>query len=207
MENNMKVTVINGSARGKGNSHAIVKAFCDNLAQGTETTIYELSKMKNSGCIGCMSCKGKTERCVIKDDLTPVYEEMHESDVLVLASPVYFGDVSGQAKIFIDRLYHLFTPDFHEGFDHEGGSGEGKRKKRYSRLKEGVKLVFITSQGSVMEDMYADIQERYPVFFKYLGFSEVHSIRGLGDPIVFPEANRMEEALEQACKLGEQLSS
>ncbi|WP_320176082.1 flavodoxin family protein [Maridesulfovibrio sp.] len=201
----MKVTVVNGSARTKGNSHAIVNALCEGFAEGVEVKSYELSKMKNSGCIGCMSCKGKIELCVIKDDLTPVYEEMHESDVLVLASPVYFGDVSGQAKIFIDRLYHLFTPDFHDGFDPEGGVIEEKMRN-YSRLKRGVKFVFITSQGAVMEGMYADIQGRYPLFFKYLGFDEVYSIRGLGDPLAFPEANRMEEALEQARELGRRLS-
>jgi len=199
----MKVTVINGSGRKKGNSHAIANALCDNLSQDAEVKTYELSGMKYSGCIGCMSCKGKTERCIIKDDLTLVYEEMHESDVVVLSSPVYFGDVNGQAKLFIDRLYHLFTPDFHEAFDHEEGEGE---PKRYSRLKEGVKLVFVTSQGAVQEDMYADIEQRYSVFFKYLGFSEVHSIRGLGDPVAFPDANRMKEALQQARELGELLS-
>lgn len=125
--------------------------------------------------------------------------------MLVLASPVYFGDVSGQAKIFIDRLYHLFTPNFHDGFDPEGGVIEEKMRN-YSRLKKGVKFVFITSQGAVMEDMYADIQGRYQLFFKYLGFDEVHSIRGLGDSIAFPDGNRMEEALEQARELGKRLS-
>ncbi|ACS79462.1 flavodoxin family protein [Maridesulfovibrio salexigens] len=201
----MKVTVVNGSARIKGNSHAIVNALCEGFAEDAEIKSYELSKMTNSGCLGCMSCKGKTERCIIQDDLTPVYEEIHESDVLVLASPVYFGDVSGQAKIFIDRLYHLFAPDFHDGFDPEGGVIEEKMRS-YSRLKRGVKFVFVTSQGAAMEDMYADIQGRYPLFFKYLGFDEVYSIRGLGDPIAFPEANRMEDALEQARELGKRLS-
>ncbi|WP_419778977.1 flavodoxin family protein [Maridesulfovibrio sp.] len=199
----MKVIVINGSGRKKGNSHTIVKALCDNLSQDAEVKIHELPGMKYSGCIGCMSCKGKAERCVIMDDLTPVYEEIHESDVVVLSSPVYFGDVNGQVKLFIDRLYHLFTPDFHEAFDHDEAEGENKR---YSRLKEGVKLVFVISQGAVQEDMYADIAQRYSTFFKFLGFSEVHSIRGLGDPVAFPEANRMEEALQQARELGGMLS-
>ncbi|TIH20190.1 flavodoxin family protein [Marinifilum sp. JC120] len=200
----MKVTIVNGSARKKGNSHAIVNALCETLADRAEINTYELGSMENSGCLGCMSCKGKTERCAINDDLAPVYDAMHESDVLVLASPVYFGDVSGQAKIFIDRLYHLFTPDFHEALEFEAGSEEGRR---FSRLKNGVKLVFVLSQGALMEDMYADIQERYPVFFKYLGFSEVHTIRGLGDPVFYPDAHRMEDALEQARELGRKLSN
>ena len=199
----MKVTVINGSGRKKGNSHAIVEGFCGNLTKDTEVTEFELSGMNYAGCIGCMSCKGKSERCVIKDDLTPVYEEMHESDVVVLSSPVYFGDVSGQTKQFIDRLYHLFTPDFHDALDQEDGEESGKR---YSRLKEGVQLVFILAQGAVDEEMYADIPQRYAVFFEYLGFSEVHTIRGIGDRWQRPDDNRLDEAIQQARELGMQLS-
>ncbi|WP_319780322.1 flavodoxin family protein [Maridesulfovibrio sp.] len=200
----MKVTVVNGSARKKGNSHSLVAALCEGFAEDTEVVTYELQELKGSGCIGCMSCKGKTERCAIEDGLTPVYGDMHESDVLVIASPVYFGDVSGQAKIFIDRLYHIFTPDFHDGLNLEPGSVE---RRRFSRLKDGVKVVFMTSQGAINEDLYADIQDRYPLFFKYLGFSEIHTIREFGDPGTYPDQHRMEEALEQARKLGRQLSS
>ncbi|WP_415718296.1 flavodoxin family protein [Maridesulfovibrio sp.] len=199
----MKVTVVNGSGRKKGNSHAIVEGFCGNLPKDATVNTYELSAMNYTGCIGCMSCKGKAERCVIKDDLTPVYEEMHESDIVVLSSPVYFGDVSGQAKQFIDRLYHLFTPDFHDALD-QGGTKN--LSKRYSRLQEGVKLVFVLAQGAVQEDLYADIQQRYTQFFEFLGFSEVHTIRGIGDRLQRPDDNRLDEAIQQARELGVQLS-
>lgn len=194
----MNVTVIHGSPRKKGNSHQIVRELCEELEKkGASISQHEMQGLSVQGCLGCMACKTKTERCVIKDDLTPVYEEVHNADVLVMASPVYFGDISSQLKPFMDRLYHLFTPDFHES--HE--EAEGVDRGRVTRLKEGTKLVFITTQGSPSSVDFADIQTRYGKFFRWLGFDEVHCLRGLGDPDVH-ENHNMEQVLEQAKALG-----
>lgn len=200
----MKVTVVKGSARKKSNSSEIVNAFCEGLADGTEIKEYEMQKLNASGCIGCMACKGKVERCAIKDDLTEVHDEMHESDVLVLSSPVYFGDVNAQTKTFIDRLYHLFTPDFHDGFDEEGNIDSSRR---FSRLKEGTKLVFIIAQGAPDPSMYGDIQEKYERFLRFLGFDEVHILREVGDPGYYPQLSNAGSVLEQARELGRSFSA
>ncbi|WP_432735853.1 flavodoxin family protein [Maridesulfovibrio sp. FT414] len=197
----MKVTVVKGSARKKGNSNDIVNAFCEGLAEGTEVKTYEMQSLKVSGCIGCMICKTKLERCAIKDELSGVYDDVHESDVVVLSTPVYFGDVNAQTKIFIDRLYHLFTPDFHEGIDENGNA---QPDPRYSRLKRGTKLVFIVAQGSPYEAKYADVSERYELFFRFLGFEEVHVIRGIGDPAYRPDDNNAQDAFARARALGQE---
>lgn len=203
----MKVTIVQGSARRKGNSHDIVNALCEGFAEGTEISTYEMQALNASGCMGCMSCKGRTERCAIEDDLSEVYEKMHDSDVLVLASPVYFGDVSAQAKTFIDRLYHLYTPDFHDGIDENGLVRTDVDLSRFSRLKRGTRMVFITAQGSPFEDRYADISERYCTFFRFLGFDEVHPLRGIGNPSFYPDRNNAQEAFALARALGRELSA
>ncbi|WP_066852932.1 flavodoxin family protein [Halodesulfovibrio spirochaetisodalis] len=195
----MKVTIVHGSPRKKGNTHKMVEALCDGFAPDTEISSFEAQKLTASGCLGCMTCKGKSDRCVINDDLTPVYDAMHESDVLVIASPIYFGDVTAQAKNFIDRLFHLFPQDFHDNYNHDGQSST-------SRLKKGTKLVFITAQGSVSEEEFADVHPRYAKFFTWLGFKETFSIRGLGDPAAW-ETHRMDEAFEAARNLGKKLTA
>ena len=68
--------------------------------------------MNFKGCQGCGACKAEKEKCVVQDDLTQVLEAVRETDVLVLASPVYFADVTAQMKAFVDRTYSFLKPDF-----------------------------------------------------------------------------------------------
>ena len=68
--------------------------------------------MEFQGCQGCGGCKTKSQTCILEDDLTPVLQAVRDADLLVLASPVYFGDLSGQLKCFFDRTYSYFNPDF-----------------------------------------------------------------------------------------------
>ena len=54
-----------------------------------------------------MACKLKDRAsnvCRFRDGLTPVLEEISQADGLVLGSPVYFGDVTGQMRAFLERL-------------------------------------------------------------------------------------------------------
>ena len=195
----MKITAVNGSPRMKGNSHAIVSAFCERAKElGAEINIFEMSRLKNvRGCQGCMACKGRTEVCVIKDDVTEIYEQLQASDIVVLASPVYFSDLSSQIKPFIDRLYQFFPANFHDAFDFETLTYNGKR---VGRIKEGKTAVLITTQGGNMPEVQQDIHPRYEMFMRWLGFDTVYNIRGLGDPAMGIE-NNMEEAIQQAQKL------
>lgn len=195
----MKIIVVNGSPRMKGNSHAIVSAFCERAKElGAEINIFEMSRLKNvRGCQGCMACKGRTEVCVIKDDVTEIYEQLQASDIVVLASPVYFSDLSSQIKPFIDRLYQFFPANFHDAFDFETLTYNGKR---VGRIKEGKTAVLITTQGGNMPEIQQDIHPRYEMFMRWLGFDTVYNIRGLGDPAMGIE-NNMEEAIQQAQKL------
>ena len=161
----MKITCILGSPRPNGNSVAIAKKFCETAEKkGAEIARFELNKMNYRGCQGCMACKTKHDKCVLKDDLTEVLESIKNSDITLLAAPVYFGDVTSQAKGFIDRSYSNLKPTFYT--DPENAS----------RLDKGKKLIFITVQGAP-EENFADIYPRYEYFFKWQ-FDEVYSLRG-----------------------------
>lgn len=200
----MKITVINGSPRMKGNSHAIVNAFCDTAKeQGAEIKAFEMSRLKNvRGCQGCMACKSKTDTCVIHDDLTEIYDHIQSSDIVIIASPVYFADLSSQIKPFIDRLYQFFPANFHDAFDFETLCYNGKR---VGRIKEHKKAILITTQGGNVPEIQKDIHPRYEMFLRWLGFDEVYNIRGLGDPGMGIE-NNMEDAIQQAHKLAEKIT-
>ena len=62
-------------------------------------------------CKGCFACL-KLGHCVINDDAVEIAEKMHDADVLVFVTPVYYYSVSGQLKTMLDRANPLFGTDY-----------------------------------------------------------------------------------------------
>ncbi|MEW6116669.1 MAG: flavodoxin family protein [Nitrospirota bacterium] len=164
----MNIVCLLGSPRPNGNSAAIAKHFLDTAASlGGHIQTFELNKLAYRGCQGCLVCKTRLDKCVLKDDLTRVLDAVHEADVLVLATPVYYGDVTGQLKLYLDRTYSYLKPDY-------------LTNPQPSRLAPGKRLVFIVTQGHPDEAMFNDVFPRYDKFFKWYGFKESHLIRACG---------------------------
>ncbi len=163
-----KIVCVLGSPRLQGNSSAIAKRFCQEAETlGASVETFPLNKLSYRGCQGCMACKTKLDRCILEDDLARVLDAVREADVLVMSSPVYYGDVSSQLKAFIDRTFSYLTPNF-------------ATDPNPSRLRPGKKLVFILAQAQPDERLFADIYPRYEGFFKWYGFDGNHLIRCAG---------------------------
>lgn len=101
--NMKKVLILSGSPRRNGNSDIL----CDEFARGALEAGHEVEKIriaekKIGYCRACYACRG-TGICAIKDDMAEVLQKMIDSDVLVLASPVYFYSIDAQLKALIDR--------------------------------------------------------------------------------------------------------
>lgn len=164
----MKIISVVGSPRVDGNSATIAKKFCDTAEElGAEVKTYVLNELRYQGCQGCMLCKTKLDRCALQDDLTEVLDAVRNTDVLVLSSPVYFWDVSGQLKTFTDRTFSYLVPDF-------------ITNPVKSRLAAGKKLVFILAQNNPDPESFPDIFPKFDFFFKTFGFAERHLIRAFG---------------------------
>ncbi len=79
---------------------------------GAETELINLYDIQFKGCTSCFACKLKgnsVSKCVMKDDLERVLQEICECDVLVLGSPIYFTSVTGEMKSFMERLIFPYT--------------------------------------------------------------------------------------------------
>ena len=101
----MKVLGVIGSPHRKGNTAALVESVLEGARMsGAETEAVYLDQINLNPCLACDGCK-KMSRCVQPDDMQGVYDKIAGSRALVLGSPVYFDQVSAQAKMFIDRLY------------------------------------------------------------------------------------------------------
>jgi len=99
--------------------------------------------------------------------LTEVLEAVRGTDILVLATPIYYWDVTSQLKAFLDRTFSYLVHDF-------------MTNPNKSRLASGKKLVFIQVQGDIYESMFTDVFPKFDYFFKAYGFVESHLIRACG---------------------------
>mgnify|MGYP000125688933 CR=1 FL=1 len=63
--------------------------------------------------MACEYCFSHNGECAQKDDMTQVYAELKDADMVVFASPIYWFDITAQLKAVIDRLYVGATAGFH----------------------------------------------------------------------------------------------
>ena len=98
-----KIVILNGSPRKTGNTSTLVKAFTEGAENAGHTvTEFFLDGMNIHGCKGCFGGHSSQEcPCVQKDDMTQIYPAVKESDVVVLATPLYYWNMSGQLRTAI----------------------------------------------------------------------------------------------------------
>lgn len=107
-----KVLIISTSPRKGGNSETLADEFARGAKEAgnivEKVSLYD----KTIGfCKGCLACL-KLGHCVIQDDAVEIASKMHEADVLVFATPVYYYSVSGQLKTMLDRANPLYDTDY-----------------------------------------------------------------------------------------------
>ena len=107
------IVILNGSPRRNGNTVAIVNEFIRGAKEnGHHLTEFFLDSMNIHGCRGCFGGhSSKVCPCVQKDDMQQIYPAVKNSDVIVLATPLYYWNMSGQLRTAIDRLFALEEGD------------------------------------------------------------------------------------------------
>lgn len=105
-----KIIIIDGGPRKTFNTASMLQKFAEGASAVSDTIevkTVRLYGLDYKGCMSCMACKIKekaTNVCKFKDALTPILEEIAEADGLVLGSPNYFGEITGQMRAFLERL-------------------------------------------------------------------------------------------------------
>jgi multimeric flavodoxin WrbA len=110
----MKIVAFVGSPRKNGNSAFLTRRLMDLLEKkGHDGTIHFLYDKKIKGCIACDACTNlQTEICIHNDDFNVLAAEIIKADVMVFASPIYMGQITGPMKTFIDRWYTFADEKF-----------------------------------------------------------------------------------------------
>ena len=102
--------IIDGGPRKTFNTASMLQKFAEgakSVSSEIEVKTVRLYGLDYKGCMSCMACKikGKASNvCKFKDALTPILEEIAQADGLILGSPIYFGQITGQMQGFLERL-------------------------------------------------------------------------------------------------------
>ena len=104
------ILLISASPRKAGNSDIL----CDEFMRGAKEAGHAVEKIRLSDqkiqyCTGCCACVNRQGACVQKDDMNALMLKFLAADVLVLATPVYFHDMNGQMKTFMDRTCPIYS--------------------------------------------------------------------------------------------------
>ena len=110
----MRVLIVNGSPRPKGNTKQMIQAFCEGLeTAGHEYGVYEVCKINIHGCLACEYCHTKGNgQCVQKDDVAEIAEKLRRAETIVFSTPIYFYEMSGQMKTLLDRTNPVYDSDY-----------------------------------------------------------------------------------------------
>ncbi|MEC9485196.1 MAG: flavodoxin family protein [Candidatus Izemoplasma sp.] len=96
----MKILACVGSKRKNGNTHTLVKQAMEQFDSSNSIDIVTLSDYNFEGCTGCEGC-AMTNECVIQDDMQILYGKIDAADLLILASPTYYYNITADIFTFI----------------------------------------------------------------------------------------------------------
>lgn len=134
----MNVLLINASPRKNGNSSFIINKLKEKYSNENLKSIV-LNNLVYKGCQGCLSCRNNNTFCIVDDELKGILPEMANYDLIIIVTPNYYGFVTGQLKLFLDRWYCL------------------KDNDKRSKFNNNTKLFFVVVQGAPNRDHSANI--------------------------------------------------
>lgn len=148
------IVVLSGSMRKGGNTELLVQAFVHGAEKNNCVDVISVSDYRVNPCIGCNTCFAREgHECFQKDDMPQVYEKLKAADVLVIASPVYFYDVSAQLKALIDRLHTPMRNEF--------------------KIK---KLALILVGAATLPEMFDAIKVQYQLVLNYFKLEDAGTV-------------------------------
>ncbi len=104
----MNVLIINASPRKKGITSALLDEVKRVINPTYRVDTVRIQDLETRPCIGCLKCRPDKPCVLPKDDAHSLAEKIKEADLLIIGSPVYWGNMPGTLKLFFDRNVPLF---------------------------------------------------------------------------------------------------
>lgn len=183
----MKVLGFVGSPRAGGNTATLVTQVLAGAKEtGADVELIQLPSLNIGGCQGCKFCKSH-ETCRFDDDMQALYTKIREADRLVFGTPVYFSQMTGQMKLFIDRLYALIDAEYKP------------------RIPAGKKAAVIITQGDDNPESFTAIAGTFGFAMSFLSVDVIAPliVPGLDAP---KDVEKTPSFLNAAFEIGKDLS-
>lgn len=154
-----KVLLLTASPNPQGNTAVMASEFAEAAsARGAVVTRYDMATVAGEGCRACMACRTVSDCCVVEDGVGDVLQAFIDTDVLVMAAPVWFSEFPCSIRRFIERWHALLTLELE------------------TRLQPGKKAVLLISQGGGDEE-FKDLPARYVEMLGWLGVLDIQIVR------------------------------
>ncbi len=164
----MNVLGINGSPRIGGNTDVLLdEALKGARAKGSRIEKIVLNNLNFSPCQECENVRDDGP-CIIEDALQPLYQKINEEDAIILASPIFFGSLSAQTKMMIDRFQCLWRAKYVIKRD----MGERKKKGGFISVEASTRKDFFDNAKSIVKNFFVVIDVDYQEELLCSGVSE-----------------------------------
>jgi len=148
---------INGSPRIGGNTDILLDKALEGVRnKGADIEKVVLSTLKFSPC---QECENTTSdgTCMVEDDMQPLYKKVNEAEAIILGSPIFFGSVSAQTKMMIDRFQCVWRAKYifkKEIF-------KKKRRGSFICVEASKREDFFENAKSIVKNFFATINVEY----------------------------------------------
>ncbi len=187
----MNILAFMGSPRFGGNTDILLDSFLEGASgAGAQVEKVNLYGIKLTPCIECGACD-ETGVCVLKDDLEDIYPRIAAADVVVVASPIFFYNISSRTQALVERSQACWTGKYVLKKGPYGGKG---RKGVFLSLGATKGRLLFEGVLRVMKYFFDAIDADFGQALLYRGIEAKGAVREHG------------EALEQAASLGRALA-
>lgn len=120
----MNIYAVNASPRKNRNTATILRGALEGAGsvehpEAINVELIHINDLPFSACVSCFECKRTASKsygkCALNDPLTPVIEKLSAADGIIFGSPVYFGNITGKMKSFLERLLFPYCT-YDEGY-------------------------------------------------------------------------------------------
>lgn len=126
--------------------------MCDQFSLGAQAAGHTVEKVflqdkQVNYCIACDVCRNSGGACIHQDDMADILEKMIASDVIVMATPIYFYSIDGQKKTIIDRTYSRYTEITNKDFYFIMTAADGRDQTIQETLMEFLGFISCLNQA------------------------------------------------------------
>jgi len=184
----MDLLGISGSPKVDGLTGILLDKVLDGAkAAGAHTEKIILNDLDFKACQECNGC-GETGICILDDDMRPIYEKLAKADVIVVASPIYFGNITAQLKGMIDRCHSSWVAKY-----------VLKRSIYKDKKRKGI---FLSVAGMDTKEYFESAKKIIKIFFITQNIEYISDLFVSGLNTLTIGDSKIDAALEKAYRLG-----